>query len=77
MIIIMIIIIITYIYIQLYRIHLVGATKEISTIPLVQEVFWAPAASVSQDELRMPLLDELLDLLDPSGREWNEKISSM
>ena len=37
--------------------------------------FWAPAASaasVSQDELRMPLLDELLDLLDPSGREWNE-----
>jgi hypothetical protein len=55
----------------------VGATKEISTIPLVQEVFWAPAASVSQDELRMPLLDELLDLLDPSGREWNEKISSM
>ena len=54
-----------------------GATKEISTIPLVQEVFWAPAASVSQDELRMPLLDELLDLLDPSGREWNEKISSM
>ena len=52
-----------------------GAAKEISTIPLVQEMFsWAPAASVSQDELRMPLLQD--ELLDPSVGENGMRLCS-